>query len=44
MALSIGAAVYIAIKPLIKIFLNGGMGFLLAKQSMIRSIASGVSD
>jgi hypothetical protein len=33
MALSLGAAIYIAVKPLIKIFLNGAMGFILAKKS-----------
>lgn len=38
MALSIGDAIYIAIKPLLKIFLNGGMGFLLAKQSMSKQL------
>lgn len=37
MALSIGGAIYIAIKPLVKIFLNCLMGFMLAKKSTYKS-------
>ncbi|ODQ64963.1 auxin efflux carrier [Nadsonia fulvescens var. elongata DSM 6958] len=32
--LSIGAAIYISIKPMIKIFLNAGIGFYLARQNI----------
>lgn len=34
MALSIGGAIYIAVKPLIKIFLNCLMGYILARQNI----------
>lgn len=35
MPLSIGAAIYIAVKPLIKIFLCASMGFILAKKNIL---------
>lgn len=35
MALSIGGAIYVSIKPLIKIFLNCAIGFYLARQNIL---------
>lgn len=35
MALSVGGAIYIAVKPLVKIFLNCLMGFILARQNIL---------
>ncbi|ODQ65277.1 auxin efflux carrier [Nadsonia fulvescens var. elongata DSM 6958] len=33
-SLSIGAAIYIAVKPIIKIFLNASLGYMLAKHNL----------
>jgi hypothetical protein len=42
MAVSIGTAIYIAVKPLFKIFLNCAMGFILAKKSMLKCLSQGL--
>ena len=35
MAISIGAAIYIGVKPLTKVFLNSSLGFLLARKKIL---------